>query len=159
MTRPHAGWAFDELTVGQVFASSPHLVTGEEISAFARLLGESNPLHFDEAFGAQSAFGSLVASGSFGLALTIALIDQTQAFHGTAVAALGIEHWSYLAPVSAGMEVRSRMTISGLRARTKDRSSGVVTRSFELIDESGRTVQIGDSAIIVATRAAAGRWR
>jgi acyl dehydratase len=146
------GKHFDELTVGQIFESEFHLITADRIRSFAVLMGETNPLHVDEAFASQSPFGRIVASGSFGLTLAISLIEETEVFHGTAIAALGIDEWRYQKPIVANQEVRSRMTISKLRPRAGDPTSGVVDRYFELVDVEGVLLQSGLAPILVKTR-------
>lgn len=41
-----------------------HEVTAEEVDAFARLSGDSNPLHLDDAFGRQRGFQGRVVHGA-----------------------------------------------------------------------------------------------
>lgn len=49
--------------VGDSFTAT-HTFTAEEISTFARLAGDMNPLHHDRAAAAASRFGGLIASGT-----------------------------------------------------------------------------------------------
>ena len=59
-------------TVGERFTETVHL-TAESISAFAHSVGDSNPLHHDEALAARSRFGRLIASGTHSASLLMAL--------------------------------------------------------------------------------------
>jgi acyl dehydratase len=59
-------------TVGERFTETVHLSAGS-ISAFADSVGDSNPLHHDEALAARSRFGGLIASGTHSASLLMAL--------------------------------------------------------------------------------------
>jgi len=59
-------------TVGERFAKTVHL-SAESIRAFADSVGDSNPLHHDEALAARSRFGRLIASGTHSASLLMAL--------------------------------------------------------------------------------------
>lgn len=58
--------------VGEHFTETVHL-TAESIRAFAASVGDSNPLHHDEALAARSRFGRLIASGTHSASLLMAL--------------------------------------------------------------------------------------
>lgn len=146
------GRYFEDLTVGDVFVSGVHEVTADQIHAFALLMGETNPLHVDPEFARRSHFGTIIASGSFGLTLAISLIDEIEVFHGTAVAALGIERWQFNAPVVAGALLRSRMRIDELRHRNGEHSTGIVVRHFELVGAGDAVVQSGLAPLLVERR-------
>ncbi|MGH3756414.1 MaoC family dehydratase [Actinophytocola sp.] len=150
MTTNHPrGRYFEDLAVGEVFVSDVHEVTADQIRDFARLMGETNPLHVDPEFARRSRFGTIIASGSFGLTLAISLIDELEVFHGTAVAALGIESWRFGMPVVAGARLRSRMRIDELRPRDHVPDTGIVVRYFELVDTDDTIVQSGLAPLLV----------
>ncbi len=58
--------------VGERFSESVHL-GADSIRAFASAVGDSNPLHHDEALAARSRFGRLIASGTHSASLLMAL--------------------------------------------------------------------------------------
>lgn len=58
--------------VGEHFTETVHLTAGS-IRAFASSVGDSNPLHHDEALAARSRFGRLIASGTHSASLLMAL--------------------------------------------------------------------------------------
>lgn len=51
-----------ELQVGQKATRSITLTT-KHVAAYAEMSGDYNPLHFDEAFAAQTTFGGLIVQG------------------------------------------------------------------------------------------------
>jgi acyl dehydratase len=58
--------------VGERFTESVPL-SAESVRAFADSVGDSNPLHHDEAVAARSRFGGLIASGTHSASLLMAL--------------------------------------------------------------------------------------
>jgi len=74
--------------VGEIFE---RVVTFDEAGAraFARLVGDENPIHHDEAFAAQSRFGGLIISGTQSVAYLMAM---TATFVSARGAALGLEY-------------------------------------------------------------------
>ncbi len=58
--------------VGERFTDTVQ-VSAESIRAFADSVGDSNPLHHDEAAAARSRFGGLIASGTHSASLLMAL--------------------------------------------------------------------------------------
>ena len=58
-----SGKSFAELTQGDTVRWR-HEVTAEEVDSFARLSGDVNPLHLDDAFGRQHGFRGRVVHGA-----------------------------------------------------------------------------------------------
>lgn len=151
MTHARVGLYFEDLVVGQEFSSTFHTVEAVHIREFALLMGETNPLHTDEDYASTSHFRHLTASGSFGLTLTISLLEELELFHGTAIAALGINDWRYEKPITPGLRCQSRMTIQGLTPKPHS-NSGLVLRHFDLVDHENTRLQSGDAPLLVMTR-------
>jgi acyl dehydratase len=59
-------------SVGERFTEKVHLSAGS-IRSFAGSVGDTNPLHHDEAAAARSRFGGLIASGTHSASLLMAL--------------------------------------------------------------------------------------
>ena len=68
-----------------------------DVSLFAGLVGDHNPLHVDEEFSRQSIFGSRVAHGPLVLSTAIGLMSQLNWIDGTALGLLGVS-WEFRAP-------------------------------------------------------------
>ena len=66
---------------------------------FAEMSGDRNPLHFDEAFAAQTKFGRLVVQGGLTTGLLHALVAMDMPGPGTVFLS---QNWKFTAPVYIG---------------------------------------------------------
>lgn len=141
----------EDLHEGQEFVSGGRTVTEADVVQFVGLSGDYNPLHTDEEFARGTRFGTRVVPGLLGLSILAGLMHRLGVFDGTALAALGLENWRFLAPIYIGDTIHFRMTIAGVR-RTEAGDRGVVQRHFRLLNQRGEVVQEGDFAMLVAAR-------
>lgn len=86
------------VTVGQRATRSLTLTT-EQVSKFAELSGDYNPLHFDAAFAARTKFGRLVVQGGLTTGLLHALVAMDLPGPGTVFLS---QNWKFTAPVYIG---------------------------------------------------------
>lgn len=119
--------------------------------SFAAWTGDYNPLHTDAVAAADTRFGERIAHGVLGVALAIGLIARTGLFEGSEVALLGIDGWTFRAPVFFGDTVHASMTIVGTRLTSKG-DAGVVQRHTQLLNSEGVVVSEGRLDVMVKTR-------
>ena len=86
------------VTVGQR-ASRSLTLTAEQVSKFAEISGDYNPLHFDAAFAARTKFGRLVVQGGLTTGLVHALVAMDMQGPGTVFLS---QNWKFTAPVYIG---------------------------------------------------------
>src|SRR5688572_11378286 len=120
------------LAVGQKARRSLTL-TRAEVEAYARITGDFNPLHFDEAFAAGTKFGRLVVHGGLTAGILNALVAQDLPGPGTVFMSQNLK---YLAPVYIGdtitgevevLSVHATKPVTQLRATvTRDRGEVVL---------------------------------
>lgn len=84
-----------DLVPGQKAARSLTL-TADHVAGYAELTGDYNPLHFDEAFAAQTKFGRLVVQGGLTTGLLHALVATDMPGPGTVFLS---QEWQFTAPV------------------------------------------------------------
>lgn len=94
-------------------ASITKLVTGDDVELFARITGDRNPLHFDEAFARQTRFGRLVAQGGITAGLFNALVAMQLPGPGSVFLH---QEWDYPAPVYIGDTVTAEVVVVAARA-------------------------------------------
>ena len=87
-----------ELRVGQI-ATRSLSVTAEHVQLYAQITGDRNPLHFDEAFAAQTKFGRLVVHGGITAGILNALVAEDMPGPDTVFMS---QELKYTAPVFIG---------------------------------------------------------
>jgi len=83
-----------KVSVGQRAERSLTL-TKQHVETFAKLTGDYNPLHFDEAFVAKTKFGRLVVQGGLTTGLLHALVAMDMPGPGTVFLS---QNWKFTAP-------------------------------------------------------------
>jgi acyl dehydratase len=94
--------------VGRTFGpSSWRQITQDEVAEYARLSGDSNPVHLDPAFAATTAFGGTIAHGYLTLGLVVPLMAEVFAVTGVGVGVnYGLDRLRFPAPVPVGTRIR-----------------------------------------------------
>lgn len=144
---------FEDLEVGQVRRSLGRTVTEADLTVFSMLSGDWNPIHSDAEFARESLAGERLVHGAFGIALMTGLMDRAGWFADSAVAMLSIDDWRFVKPILIGDTLHCEMEISALRL-TSNGTTGVVGRTFRLINQTEEVVQQGDCPALVRVRTA-----
>jgi len=145
----HPGFFFEDLAVGQEFASPGRTVTEADIVIFAGLSGDYNVLHTDAEHMKSSIFGERIAHGLLGLS-----IEQGLASRGEPAAAHGLLvslKWKFKGPIRIGDTIHVRSRIAALKDGP-DARTGVVTVERELVNQVGEVVQEGETQHAVERR-------
>ena len=104
------GLSIGQLHVGQQ-ASFTKVVTQAEIDAFAQISGDTNPVHIDEDWAAQSVFGGRISHGLLTAGLISATIGTQLPGPGTIYLSQSLR-WT--APVRAGDSLTCTVTVKEL---------------------------------------------
>ncbi|APR34369.1 MaoC family dehydratase [Paraburkholderia sp. SOS3] len=133
------------VTIGERF-STTLAFSNDSVKSFATLVNDMNPLHHDEAYAAQSRFGTLIASGTQPAAHLMALI----ATHFSQYAQpLGLEF-----DIKLKKAVRSDDTLTFTwavrRAFWKPSLAGdLVQLDGNAVNERGETVMLASATVLV----------
>lgn len=130
-----------EITVGQK-ATRSMAVTAEHVEAYAALSGDYNPLHFDEAFVAQTKFEKLVVQGGLTTGLLHALVAMDMPGPGTVFTK---QSWSFPRPVYIGDTIRAQATVQSVRA-----GRPFAELAFVVTNQHGETVLEGEATVFQA---------
>jgi acyl dehydratase len=139
---------FEDMPVGASWVSPRRTITEADVTTFAGVSGDFNPLHVDEVFAAGSAFGRRVAHGTLVLAIASGLRQQMPIFRGSLRALLEFRSWKFLAPVFFGDTIVALTTVTEAR-ETKRADQGVVVQRVDIINQDGKTVQSGELVSLV----------
>src|ERR1043166_6124093 len=104
------GRTFDELEVGQRFETPRRTVIEADVSAFAGLTADFNPLHMDELFAAESAFKGRITHGPMIIGMAFGLASRADVMDGTVLALLEIG-WKFVKPVRPGDTISAVFTV------------------------------------------------
>lgn len=138
--------SFDDVQAGQRWVSQGRTVTQADVSQFACLTGDFNPLHVDYDFAAQSPYRKPIAHGLLGLSW-VAGLGSTAPLMQT-VAFTAVKSWEFLAPIYFGDTVHVETVC--LKKLNRGRKAGQVVWSRKLINQKGQTVQQGQFETLVA---------
>ena len=144
------GLYLEDFELDRPLATRGRTIGEADVSLFAGLAGDFNPLHVDEPFAAATEFGGRIAHGPLVLAMAIGLMAQLNLIDGTALALLDLT-WAFKAPVKIGDTIHARVTpVSKKPARKPGR--GVVVLRFEVDNQRGDLVQVGSITLLMKTR-------
>ena len=126
---------FDDLAVGQVFATARRPVSQGDVDAFAALTGDHHPQHVDPEWAAQSPFGGRIAHGLLVVSVAAGLVP----FDPERVMALRrVADVVFKRPVRPGDEISVSGSVETLRAMGDD--AGLVTLAWRVLDQQGKLV-------------------
>ena len=118
----------------------------EDISTFARLSGDFNPLHHDEETGKSGRFGSIIASGPQSSALFMGTI-ATYLAPGYLVMGMRIEG-EFRAPIKPDLELQIRWVVKTVVP--KPRLNGyIVTNEGGIYDKDEELLWSKGTALII----------
>jgi 3-hydroxybutyryl-CoA dehydratase len=126
---------FEELTVGDRFATPARTVRKSDILRFAALTGDSHPQHVDPGWAESSRFGEQIAHGLLVLSFAVGLLPLDP---DRVVALRRVGDAVFKQPVKIGDTVHVEGKISSL---TKlDAEHGLVEATLRILNQEGRLV-------------------
>jgi acyl dehydratase len=142
---------FDDMPPGTRWVSPRRTIGEGDVSTFAGLSGDFNPLHVDELFAADGPFGRRVVHGALVFSIATGLRQQMGVFNGSLRALLEVRAWRFQHPVFIGDTVIVVTTVASARPTSKG-DCGVVVQRVDVVNQDGVTVQTGELVSLVARR-------
>lgn len=140
---------FDDLVVGDEWESPRRTITAADVTLFAGLSGDFNPIHVDLDAAGRGPFGQPVAHGLLGMAVGSGLMSQAPRVE--TLAFLGILEWRFHHPILFGDTIRGLSRIEALEPAANGRR-GVVTWHRRILNQDDRVVQEGRTQTLVRAR-------
>jgi len=140
---------WDDLTEGTRFTTSARVITQEDVDSFAKLSGDTNPLHLDSTFTANTGYARPIAHGLFILSVASGLAVQAGIL-GEQVTALAALEWRFREPVYANDSIYAEITVKKLH-RMPSSASGLAILTVEIINQKGSIVQTGTWQVLLQT--------
>jgi acyl dehydratase len=119
-------WRFNSFEAGKSIRLEAYRVTAEEIIEFATRY-DPQPMHTDPVAAADSPMGELIASGWHTCAIAMRLMCDAFITDSSSVAAPGVDHIEWLAPVRPGDIVSGHCMIEETRLSRSKPDRGVIT--------------------------------
>lgn len=143
---------FEDLEVGQKASFGSHLVTREEVLAFATRY-DPQPFHLSEAAAAQTHFGRMSASGWHSCAMTMAMFVEHMRDHPQAsLGAAGIDELRWLKPVYPGDTLRCENELIEKRASRSRPEMGSTRARMTTYNQHDEPVLTFVAIGLIATR-------
>jgi acyl dehydratase len=127
---------FDDFHAGQLIEAGPHVVSADEIRAFA---GDWDPqwFHTDAARAAAGPFGGLIASGWHTCAIAMRLVVAAALEGSESYASPGLEHVKWPHPVRPGDRLRLEARVIEARRSRARPGLGVLRWRWRLVNQDG----------------------
>ncbi|MCE9594988.1 MAG: MaoC family dehydratase N-terminal domain-containing protein [Planctomycetes bacterium] len=144
------GRTFDEFQVGDVIRSEARTIAQADIDAFAKLSGDFNPAHVDQAFAKASVFRGTIAHGMLVQSVASGLAYQTGVFDGTVVAFVELSI-RFLSPVRPGQSLRLELAVAA-KDPAPSPKRGWVRFEAKVFDDGGTLVVDGRWELLLTRR-------
>jgi 3-hydroxybutyryl-CoA dehydratase len=141
-----SGLFFEDLQVGRSDELT-RTVTEADITAFAQVTGDDNPVHLDEGYAAGTAFGGRIAHGMLSAGYISAVLGTRLPGPGAIYLSQSL---AFRRPVRIGDAVTARATVSAL-----DPAKGRVTLHTVCL-VNGKPVLEGEAVVMAPRRPVAG---
>lgn len=133
------GKYFEDLNVSDTFTTARRTITETDITLFAGLSGDYNPLHTDSVFAEKTEFKTRIAHGLLTLSVVSGLHFRLGIGDGTLVALLSINNVRFISPVRAGDTVHCILEVKEKKESSKP-DRGVVVFKDKVLNQNGETV-------------------
>ena len=141
---------FEDLAVGQKFASPTLSVDADAITAFAAQF-DPQPFHLDDEAARHTIFGGLAASGWHTAALTMRLCVASDFRPAGGIVGIGGE-LNWLKPVRPGDALRVEIEIVETRVSRSRPGQGIVKVRLTTLNQDDEPVQIFTPTLFVDRR-------
>lgn len=130
-----------EFSVGES-AEICRTVSESDIRDFARITGDTNPIHLDEAYARETRFGGRIAHGMLGAGLISAVLGTKLPGPGAIYLSQSLR---FKAPVRPGDTITARATVAEWNG-----DKGTVKLTTEAVNQEGVVVITGEAALIMS---------
>ena len=117
-------------------------ISEDDIVAFARVTGDEQPLHLDDAYAAKTRFKRRIAHGMLSAGLISAALGTKLAPHATVVYLN--QTLRFLKPVFPGETITAKLEVTSI-----DPERRFITCSSDCVNQDGATVLTGEATVLL----------
>ena len=136
------GYKFEDLSIGMTHQTE-HVITEKDIELFAEVSGDRNPLHMDEEFAKQTAFGQRIAHGALTASYISGILGNDLPGPGSIFVGLNMR---FRRPVYIGSHVTVKVEVTEM----KERGNRVTLKVSCNVD--GKAAISGEAMVMVPQR-------
>jgi acyl dehydratase len=144
---------YEDMQVGEEYESPARTVTETDIVNFSAISGDWSPVHSDEESCKKSPYGTRIAHGLLGLAVSEGLKFRIPEFAGARYMASLYWNYKFTGPILMGDTIRVRVKIVSKR-ETKKPDRGIVVEYVTMLNQRGEIVQEGEHGLMVLKKGA-----
>lgn len=152
MTYVMRGRYWEDFRVGDVVTTASRTIIEGDISLFAGLSGDFNPLHMDQVLMSQTPFGTRIAHGMLIASISTGQLNQLGLFEGTTIALTGMT-LKWTVPVRPGDTIRTTLTVTGVEPHRKP-DRGLVHLDVRVHNQRDEQCMESQQVVLVKRRAA-----
>ena len=141
----------DDFRVGDRFHGPEHRLDVESFRRFAELTGDAHPLHYDEAYAANTRFGKCVAHGLYLMALTALGATAMSPRLENAMIAMVDQGCSLVSPAFPGDRVSCEYEVSAVESNPES-ATALVRFTVRLLNQSGEMLLEGHQSYLLRRR-------
>ena len=132
------GLTYDQWDAAAEYVTAARTVTEADVSSFAGLSGDFNPLHTDQVFAENTPFRTRIAHGMLTAAVATGLVNAQGWFEGTTIALME-QVFKYKGPVKFDDTVHCVVKV-GERKETSKPDRGVIAYDVTVVNQEGKVV-------------------
>jgi 3-hydroxybutyryl-CoA dehydratase len=121
-------------------ASRSKTFTDEDVRGFARVSGDTNPVHLDNAYAARTRFGQRIVHGMLTAGLISAALANDLPGEGTIYLSQTLQ---FKAPVFIGDTITATVEVTQVRE-----GKGIVTLNTTCVNQDGSVVLTGEAVVL-----------
>jgi 3-hydroxybutyryl-CoA dehydratase len=151
------GKYFEQFALGDEATSAGRTITEADIVAFAGLSGDHSQIHTNAEYASKFGFGQRVAHGLLALSIASGLLIQVGFIEGTILAFRELT-WKFSLPIFIGDTIQATAVVCELKPVPR-LGGGLVTFNVEILNQTGKIVQLGKWVALMASRPEANMGR
>ncbi|HYL81680.1 MAG TPA: MaoC/PaaZ C-terminal domain-containing protein [Candidatus Acidoferrum sp.] len=145
---------YEDMQVGEEYESPARTITETDIVNFSAISGDWSPVHSDEEACKKCPYGTRIAHGLLGLAVSEGLKFRIPEFASARYMASLYWNYKFTGPILMGDTIRVRVKIQSKR-ETKKPDRGIVVEYVTMLNQRGEIVQEGEHGLMVLRKGAA----
>lgn len=149
--RDTGGMYYEEFEVGMKLDTDSRTVTESDITTFAGVSGDMNPMHTSARFAEATPFGKRVAHGALVLSMATGLMYRMRIIEGTVLAFRSIDEWKFSQPVYIGDTIHCQLEVTETRD-AKRLGGGQVVITVRVFNQEDKLVQKGSLTVLIASK-------